>query len=274
MEHTFVAELLLRHALGWERSRLLLHWNEPMPREGRVEFQQLIERKAAGEPAQYMIGEQEFYGRPFTVNPAVLIPRPETELLVEEIIRLGSRMGESLHAVDIGTGSGAIAVTLAAACPGWRVTATDLSPQALAVARDNARRNGVDGRIRFAEGDLLSPFLASGETIDILVSNPPYIPTADIEELQPEVRDHEPRSALDGGPDGLDLYRRLVAGAASLPGGVPQLVGLEVGIGQAGAVRDMLEAAGCWDSFRIVPDLAGIERHVLAWNQAGPEDMR
>lgn len=287
------AERLLEHVLGESRSGMLLRWGEKFPVEQLGNWERLLERKAAGEPVQYIIGEQEFYGLAFKVTPAVLIPRPETELLVEEVLRLGrlllsgdSDAGEADGGAeeqgpetdgavcrepvvcDIGTGSGAIAVTLASACPGWRVLASDLSPEALSVARSNAQRLGVGERITFAEGDLLRPWIERRERIDILVSNPPYIPEADEPGLQPEVRLYEPRTALYGGEDGLVLYRRMTAQLAELAA-LPRLIGFEVGLGQAQAVRGLLEQAGDWDDVYVVPDLAGIERHVIAYKKSG-----
>lgn len=269
MEAAHCAELLLQHLFGWSRSELLLRWQEMFPVELQGEWEALLQRKAAGEPVQYIIGEQEFYGLPFGVTPAVLIPRPETELLVEQIVLLGKTLwpdggGKASPLVaDIGAGSGAIAVSLAVQCLQWRVMSSDISPAALAVARANAERHGVGERVAFWEGDLLAPYIERGLQLDAVVSNPPYIPQADEEGLQPEVRLYEPPTALYGGADGLVLYRRLIAQLGELVA-MPQLVGLEVGIGQAEAVSKMLADAAEWDEIRIVPDLAGIDRHVIA----------
>ncbi|NOU95022.1 HemK family protein methyltransferase [Paenibacillus sp. LMG 31456] len=313
------ADLLLQHVLGYTRSELLLRWQEMFPVEQLELWQELLERKASGEPVQYIIGEQEFYGLPFTVNPAVLIPRPETELLVEQVVLLGKQLwpgaeaesrasgagAESLEVTsganesgeaglearratdqsgigqdcgepeqereagvgpliaDIGAGSGAIAVSLAMQCPRWCIVSSDISPAALAVAEANAERHGVSERVTFIEGDLLMPYIERGLRLDAVVSNPPYIPEADEAGLQPEVRLHEPRTALYGGADGLVLYRRLAAQLKELAV-MPALVGLEVGLGQAQAVAKLLSDVAEWDEVRIVPDLAGIERHVIA----------
>ncbi|MDF2960920.1 MAG: SAM-dependent methyltransferase [Paenibacillus sp.] len=302
------AELLLQHVLGWSRSELLLRWNELFPVEQMADWQQLLQRKAAGEPVQYIIGEQEFYGLPFTVTPAVLIPRPETELLVEQVVLLGKRLwpeaagsrgtgvpagdGEAAQGMagaapipragsgavpgqerdpgagpliaDIGAGSGAIAVSLAVQCPQWRIVSSDISPAALAVAEANAERHGVGRRVTFMEGDLLVPYIERGLRLDAVVSNPPYIPEADEAGLQPEVRLYEPRTALYGGADGLMLYRRLAAQLKELAV-MPELVGLEVGFGQAEEVAQLLGHTADWEEIRIVPDLAGIGRHVIAF---------
>ncbi|CAG7655663.1 peptide chain release factor N(5)-glutamine methyltransferase [Paenibacillus allorhizosphaerae] len=267
------AQRLLEHLLGEDRSGLLLRWPEPFPQEREADWQRLLERKASGEPVQYMIGEQEFYGLPFAVTPAVLIPRPETELLVEAVVTLGRRLwetgarkSESPVVCDVGTGSGAIAVSLAVQRPEWRVLASDISPDALKVAEANAARNGMQERIAFMEGDLLVPYIERGIKLDAVVSNPPYIPEEDEAGLQPEVRLYEPRTALYGGVDGLVLYRRLTSQLAELPA-LPSLVGFEVGQGQAGEVRRLLEQAADWDEVRVIPDLAGIERHVIAYRK-------
>ncbi len=259
------AELLLCHVLDLDRTALFLRWNEPFPERKRAEWREVLARRAAREPVQYITGEQEFFGLPFAVSPAVLIPRPETEILVENIVAFGKKLWPTRPPVvaDIGTGSGAIAVTIAAQCPAWIVLASDISAAALEVARGNAARNGVERKIAFYTGDLLEPFIASGTAIDVLVSNPPYIATADIEGLQPEVRRHEPRAALDGGEDGLMLYRRMIDQLGGLPD-YPSLIGFEVGQGQAKTVAAMLESRRYWNDIRIIPDLAGIERHVIA----------
>ncbi|OXM86424.1 peptide chain release factor N(5)-glutamine methyltransferase [Paenibacillus rigui] len=284
MEPAHCAQLLLEHLLGLTRSELLLRWSDMFPVEHWGQWNNMLERKAAGEPVQYIIGEQDFYGLPFTVTPAVLIPRPETELLVEQVVAIGRKLwplramneaGAEKEAeaaapliADIGAGSGAIAVTLAVQCPQWRLMSSDISPAALAVAEANAKRHGVGDRVAFLEGDLLVPYIERGLRLDAVVSNPPYIPEADEAGLQPEVRLYEPASALYGGADGLVLYRRLIAQLSELVA-LPSLVGLEVGQGQAQAVAQLLCEAAKWDEVRIIPDLAGIDRHVLAVRYTG-----
>lgn len=300
------AELLLMHLLGIDRAALLRDGGDPFPADKLDEWESLVRRKALGEPVQYMIGEQWFYGRPFIVSPAVLIPRPETELLVEAVLEAadliwpaaspgggparieekqasaGRPAAASAEAaptvVDVGTGSGAIAVTLASQRPAWRVSASDLSPDALAVARTNAARHGAADRIAFVQGDLLMPFIPGHEQsetphgklrIDVLVSNPPYIPAADMPGLQREVRDYEPHLALAGGADGLDPYRRMLEQLPLLVQ-VPRIVAFELGMGQPQIVADMLRNLGHWDDIRIINDYAGIERHVIA-TQSQPE---
>ncbi|WP_189027330.1 peptide chain release factor N(5)-glutamine methyltransferase [Paenibacillus albidus] len=272
------AQLLLEQVLGLSGAAYYMALADPFPAEARAMWEAGVTRRGTGEPVQYIIGEQEFYGRAFEVTPDVLIPRPETELLVEAVLRYGAELwpggvagpGETaggagdaraarpLTAVDIGAGSGAISVTLAAEAPAWRVCAGDISPAALAVAARNALRHGTAVDLRL--GDLLEPF--AGLETDILVSNPPYIPGGDIAGLQREVRDHEPRTALDGGADGLDPYRRMMEQLPLLPA-PPRLVGFELGQGQAEQVAALLEAAGHWNEIVTIRDLAGIPRHVL-----------
>jgi len=262
MEPQRNAQLLLEHVLGLTGTAYYVALGDDFPEDRRSEFEAVINRKAEGVPAQYITGEQEFYGRPFEVTPAVLIPRPETELLVEAVLKYGNQLapqpGERLTAVDIGTGSGAIAVTLALEAKGLRMLASDISPQALDVARRNASRLGAD--VEFRQGNLLEPF--AGLAPDMIVSNPPYIPASDIAGLQPEVRDHEPRTALDGGPDGLYPYR-VMMDQLPLLAAPPRLIAFELGMGQAQDVADLLRAAGHWDEIVTIPDLAGIDRHVL-----------
>jgi release factor glutamine methyltransferase len=258
-------ELLLQHLMQWDRSTMLMRWEEPFPQELMTAWLQLVERKAAGEPVQYIIGVQEFYGLPFQVNPAVLIPRPETELLVEQVIGRGNKLwpNGSPKLVDIGSGSGAIPVSIAVQCPLWQVSSSDISLAALQVARANAELNGVAARIYFAQSDLLESYIRQQIDIDILVSNPPYIASADIDELQLEVKSFEPRLALDGGEDGLILYRRLCEQLKLLPD-YPRLVAFEVGQGQTEAVSSMLAELNVWEQIDVIDDYAGIARHVIA----------
>lgn len=258
------AEWLLQHLLGLNRSEFFMGWNEAFPEERRERWSRMLERRARKEPVQYITGEQEFYGLPFRVTPAVLIPRPETELLVEKVIAVGRRLwpnGSPLVA-DIGCGSGAISVTIAVQCSSWNMTATDISAAAIEVARGNARSNGVGERVTFFRGDLLEAYIREQLAIDILVSNPPYIESGDIPQLQPEVGLHEPVLALDGGADGLVFYRRILEQVERLPI-PPAVIGFELGQGQARKVADLIRDRGYWDELVIVPDLAGIERHVI-----------
>jgi release factor glutamine methyltransferase len=261
-------ELLLQHLLGWSRTKLLLNWQDPLPSDLELDWQKLLSRRAAGEPVQYIIGQEGFYGLMLRVTPAVLIPRPETEILVQELMHRGLRLwpaeaGEAPLMADIGTGSGAIPITVAVYCPSWKLAAVDLSAEALQIAEDNAQKHSVGDRISFYQGDLYEPLIRHGMAPDIIVSNPPYIPSRELPDLQREVRDFEPHLALDGGDDGLDFYHRLVAGFKELPK-PPRLAGFEVGMGQAQAVAEMLKESGLFTTVDIVRDLSGIERHVLA----------
>lgn len=263
MEPESNSRLLLEWVLGLEGTAFYMAMFEPFPYDKQSLWQEVIMRKVSGEPAQYIIGEQEFYGERFIVTPAVLIPRPETELLVEAVVKIGQQLMEKqadqspFVCADIGTGSGAIALTIARMCPTWQVYASDISPDALAVAKQNSIQQQTP--ILWREGNLLEPF--AGQHIDILVSNPPYIPDADILALQPEVKDYEPMTALAGGPDGLGPYRIMMAQLALLPA-LPKVIGFELGIGQAQDVADMVRSAG-YTHIEIVADLAGIERHVI-----------
>ncbi|MGO0063703.1 peptide chain release factor N(5)-glutamine methyltransferase [Brevibacillus fluminis] len=261
----FEAELLLRHVLGMERAKFLASLPDPMPDGAAERFQALCERRAAQEPLQYVIGTQEFFGREFVVRPGVLIPRPETEILIEQVLQYADRLWtkeSELAVVDIGTGSGAIALTLASERPHWAVSTVDLSTDAIEIARDNAKRLGLVDKVRFLQGDLLEPLLLQGERVDVLVSNPPYIPSSDVLELDREVKEFEPLLALDGGEDGLNCYRRL---CEALPRVLKEqaLVAFEVGIHQAQDVARLMLASGVIGETAIVPDLAGIDRIVV-----------
>jgi release factor glutamine methyltransferase len=248
------AELLLAEALGLDRVGLYLNFERPLQTEELAAFRMLVKRRGNREPLAYILGETEFWSLPFKVTPAVLIPRPDTELLVEQAL---ARLEGPAQVLDIGTGSGVVAIALAHERPDWRVTAIDLSPAALAVAVTNARGNGVAERIEFVHADLAE--LPAGP-FDLLVANPPYIAHDDLATLMPEVRDYEPSLALDGGNDGLAAYRTLAgqAGTVLAPGG---WLLVEVGIGQAAAVQKLFGTAGLTELFSA-RDLAGIERVV------------
>lgn len=251
------ASLLLAHALGVRRVTVIAYPERAVGEVERAAFRASIERRAAGEPFQYLTGVQEFYGLEFEVTPDVLIPRPETEAIVEIAERLWPEVSRSSNRVlDVGTGSGCIAVTLALRLPGARVAATDLSDRALAVARRNAARLGA--RVSFARMDLAE---ATAGPFALVVSNPPYVPDADVETLQVEVRDHEPRLALAGGSDGLAPYRRLFADARRLlaPGG--RMI-CEFGIDQADALGEIARGAGL-GVVEVVDDLQLIPRTIV-----------
>lgn len=246
------AESLLGFVIGCDSSRLFAHPERELTAHEAERFGRLVERRAAGEPTQYLLGVREFYERDFEVSPAVLIPRPETELLVEVLLE---RREKNARVLDVGTGSGCIAVTLACERPAWEVCATDISAAALAVAQNNAYRLGA--RVEFRHGDLTEPF--ADESFDVVVSNPPYVAQRDRPTLSRELR-WEPESALFAGEDGLDVYRRLVPAAARVlrPGG---LLAMELGYDSLPGVRELLEE---WDDVETRLDLAGIIRVALA----------
>lgn len=253
------AETLLLHLIGKNRAWLLAHLDDEFGGCKSIGYAQLIDRRLAGEPIQYITGECEFYGLPFCVNHDVLIPRPETEHLIEKVLELAVGF-ERPRIVDVGTGSGAIAIALAHHLPAAQITATDLSAAALQVARGNAERNSVAGRIRFLEGDLLTPVM--GEKFDFVVSNPPYVASSDRGTLAVEVREHEPEMALFAGANGLDMYARLTPLAFDLlvPGG---FVLYEIGYGQSDAVAGLLKTAG-FTAIEFTQDLQGIDRVISA----------
>ena len=253
------AETLLLHLIGKNRAWLLTHLDEEFGGCKSIGYAQQIEQRAAGEPIQYITGECEFFGLSFFVNPDVLIPRPETEHLVEKLIELAPLFPEP-RVVDVGTGSGAIAIAVAHEWPRAKLTATDISSRALDVARANAKRIGFESRIRFAEGDLLAP--VAGEQFDFVISNPPYVASGEREALAVEVREHEPEVALFAGSHGLDIYRRLTPAAYGVlaPGGY---VLFEIGYGQAEAISGLLRAAR-FEDIEFTRDLQGIERVISA----------
>ncbi len=259
------ASLLVRELLGIDTARLIAHPETSVPAEKATELRNTFARRAAGEPLQYIIGRQEFYGLDFEVTPAVLIPRPETELLVETVLD-ACRGIDAPRVIDVGTGSGCIPVAVAVNVPSARVTTIDISPDATAVARRNAERHGVTGRIVFLHGDFFHTVGADAEWLDlapahVVVSNPPYIAEHELAGLQREVRDFEPVTALVGGPEGTESYARLLAQAGRflLPEGT---LAFEVGFGQAERVAAMGEAAG-WRTVGVRDDLQGIPRVVV-----------
>lgn len=252
------AQILLAHALGCAKIDLYVRHDEEPAEDRRTAFREIIRKRAEGMPVAYLVGYREFYSLPFTVTPAVLIPRPETETLVMEALRR-LRPLEAPNVLDLGTGSGCIAISIARQHKTARVTAVDVSGPALAVASANAARHGVADRVTFVEGDLLAP--VAGSTFDLIVSNPPYIAHAEFPILDAGVRDFEPRSALDGGPDGLDFYRRIAAEAPKyLSAGGAVLV--EIGATQDVAVRELFAAQ--FDGSPTVKDAAGRPRIVSA----------
>lgn len=253
------AEFLLMHVLGKDRAWMLAYWRDEIDTHCSIPYHAALERRRLGEPIQYITGQTEFFGLPLHVTRDVLIPRPETEHSVEKVLDLAARF-PSPRILDVGTGSGAIAIALAAKLPHAQITATDISPAALALAKKNAALNRVQQNIRFLEGDLLAPVLH--EPFEIVVSNPPYVPESDRASLSVEVRDFEPSTALFAGPDGLAIYRRLIpqAFAALVPAG--WLV-LEIGFAQDLAIRALLEQAG-FTTIAFAADLQRIPRVAAA----------
>jgi release factor glutamine methyltransferase len=294
---TLAAELLLLHTLGRDRSWLYAHPEENMSEPDAQRFFSLIARRAAGQPTQHLTGKQEFWGLEFEVGPEVLIPRPETEHVIEVALeRLAAREvhfgrpqktnGDGLRIADIGTGSGCIAIALATELPGASFCATDISLAALTVARRNAARHGVADRIRFLGGNLLdaiaesvawlvpprsenpSPLARKSLSFDLIVSNPPYVGRREMHTLAREVREHEPDVALYGGEEGYELYADLITQAAARlkPGGT--LV-LELGHNSLPAVQPLLEAPA-WKNTGVTSDLAGISRVIVAESSSPP----
>ena len=288
------AETLLLHHIGKNKAWLMAHGEEEFAGCSSIGYATLLERRRKGEPIQYITGDCEFFGLPFQVTPDVLIPRPETEHLVERILELTKYLGapgpshlgigdstsptqglgapsiprtlrkswettntdQPLRILDLGTGSGAIIIALATQLPTATLTAIDISEAALSIARRNASRNNVANRIRFLQGDLLAP--VTGERFEIIASNPPYVPDTDRALISVEVRDHEPHVALFAGNDGLDIYRRLIPVAYNslVPGGY--LI-FEFGFSQQPDIESLLTGAG-FEQIEIIPDLQGIPR--------------
>jgi release factor glutamine methyltransferase len=256
-EASLEAEILLCHALGIDRARLYQQLGEPI---GEVSdaFAELLRRRRAREPLAYIVGHREFFGLEFDVSPAALIPRPETEMLVEAVMSFATeRFGaQPFHLADIGVGCGTIAVSVARALSNARVIATDVSSEALALAQRNAEKHGVDSRIEFREGDLLEPLT---EPADLLAANLPYVTTSDWEALPPEIRDWEPRAALDGGPDGLRVIERFFRSTPDylMPGGA---VLAEIGDAQGSDARRIATETFPEAAIGVERDLAGKDR--------------
>ncbi|MFQ5989989.1 MAG: peptide chain release factor N(5)-glutamine methyltransferase [Candidatus Methylomirabilales bacterium] len=257
------AECLLAFLLGSDRLHLYAAIEERLPCAVREAYRRLISRRQAREPLAYLTGTKEFWSLSLKVTPAVLIPRPETEILVETAL---SRLKQLATPVigDVGTGSGAIAVAMAKMLPCARVYATEISRDAIAVARENANAHGVEGQIVFLQGDLLEPLLAQGliGQCDLIVSNPPYIATNELALLPPEVH-YEPVEALNGGPDGLDCHRRIIGETSVLlrPGG---WLGLEIAPDKASSLMRLLRDQGRFTDVAIIRDLSGLQRVIMA----------
>jgi len=251
------AELLLLHLIERDRAFLLTHPDLLLTTDQTAQYESWLRRRALHEPIQYILGEQEFFGLTFAVTPDVLIPRPETEHLVEALLACVPH-DRPLRIADVGTGSGAIAVALSYALPEAQVTGLDISEAALAIAKRNAETHHVAGRMRFLTSDVLSA--VASERFDAIVSNPPYVAEADRASLEPQVRDYEPSGALFAGTSGLDVYERLIpeAHAALEPGG---WLLMEIGQGQRDALTQLLSG---WNNVGFIDDLQGIPRVACA----------
>jgi release factor glutamine methyltransferase len=249
------AEVMLAFVLDWQRVQLYTHFDEEVGERARSAFRDLVRRRAEGSPVAYLVGRKEFYSLTLAVSPAVLIPRPESEFVVVEFLEVAKTI-EKPRVVDVGTGSGCLAIACAHQHPTARVVAVDLSPEALELAGKNAARHGVADRIDFCQGDLLEPVAAEGP-FNVILSNPPYIPTGDIAGLEASVRDYEPHLALDGGSDGLAVVTRLIAQSIPLlkPGG--HLI-LEIGTAQEKPVRAII---GSHPGFRLAPTVHDLRKH-------------
>ena len=249
--------------MNCDRARLHAHPEAPVAHDVALSYRERIARRASREPLQYITGLQEFWSLPFRVTPAVMIPRPETELIVEACVARCSK--PEAIVVDVATGSGCVAVAVARELPDALVHATDLAEEALGVARFNAARNDVGGRIAFYQGDLYQPLRGLGleGRVDFVLCNPPYVAESDLATLEPEVRDHEPRAALTPGPDPLAVHRRLAAQAPQFltPGG---FVIAEFGIGQTQAVSRAYAGVAGLEVEEIRKDLAGLDRVLVA----------
>ena len=255
------AEILLAHCLGVDRVRLYVEHDKPLHPDELVRFRAAVRRRLAREPVAYITGTREFWSMPLQVDKHVLIPRPETEVLEEQAIEMLGQMRVDVPVVvDVGTGSGAVALALAREVSGARVMATDIAPRALEVAAANAIRLGLV--VTFYQGDLLDALPREVEDIDLVVANPPYVSTAELDRLEPEIARWEPRQALDGGADGLAVYRRLIRQVINrlAPGGA---VAFEIGAEQATDVRGLLAGSG-FGEVVVRQDLAGLDRVVVA----------
>jgi release factor glutamine methyltransferase len=268
------AEVLLAHCLGWERTGLYRELGYELTTDQEACFQAFVRRRGAHEPIAYLTGVREFWSLPFAVQPGVLIPRPDTEWVVETALHYASqilRQHSPCRVLDIGTGSGNIAVAVAASLAGCEVTAVDISSDTLALAHLNAQSCRVAERVHYLCGDLLSPLHPQRARFDLLLSNPPYIAAGEWSTLPSTVRCYEPREALDGGSDGLLFYRRLLAeGPRYLA--INGIIIVEVGYRQAGEVSSLLQQSQQWELIEIVRDYGGIERVIVAQRRREGDD--
>jgi release factor glutamine methyltransferase len=259
------AEVLLAHVIKKNRAWIFTHMHDPLDASSRTAFDTAVQRRTKREPLQYIVGFQEFWGLDFRVTPDVLVPRPETELIIELAIKLAGSMNGLPTIIDLCTGSGCIAVSLAKTLPQAIVLALDASAPALAIAEENSALHAVTNRLRFFEGDLLQPLEKLGlfGKIDLIVSNPPYVQTGEYSALQPEVRDFEPQLALVAGPQGIAFHQRIIDAAPVYLKRHGALI-MEMGMGQADLLCDMVRQSNTLISPAIFKDLAGIERVLVA----------
>ena len=257
------AEILLAHVLDLKRIDLYVKYDQPLGKQELTAFRALIKRRVAREPVAYIIGSREFWSMDLKVSESVLIPRPETECLVEAALGVLSEnaLDAPKQVLELGTGSGAIALALASERPANRYFASDVSPAAVALARDNARMHRLDDRVCFFGGAWFDPMDCNGLKFDLIVSNPPYIPTGDIKSLQPEIRKYEPGLALDGGPDGLDCLNLIIHRAVQYMA-VQGVLLLEMGYDQKNAIAAIAMAAGCYDQVEFMKDYSGYDRMI------------
>jgi release factor glutamine methyltransferase len=251
------AELLLGHAIGLDRVHLIIEADRPLDASELSRFRELIKRRRTAEPVAYILGRREFFGLAIAVDRRVLIPRPDTEILVETALKRTERLDAARRALDLCTGSGCVALAFARQRQSWQLTAVDVSADAIELGRQNAERLGLASTIRFLVGDLYEP-LPVDERFDLITANPPYIPAPEVERLEPGIREFEPTIALDGGPDGLRVTRRIIQGARKLlaPGGV---LALEMGYDQGPRVEELMQAVGLTRILRA-RDYGGHER--------------
>jgi release factor glutamine methyltransferase len=263
--HRLDVDVLLRHALDMDQEQLYVNGDAPISAGQEAMFRELLLRRSRREPVAYITGHKEFWSLDFFVTPAVLIPRPETELLVEVALQYVRQLasGSPVKVLDVGAGSGAISVCLAKEHAAMEIVAVDISLVALDVASVNAGRHGVADRIRFLPGDLFAPIKPLVETFDLIVSNPPYIRTGELSMLAPEIRQWEPTVALDGGVDGIDSYRRIIEEGHSYLTTGGSIV-LEIGADMAPAVADLFSRCGCYGPASVYQDYAGKDRVIAA----------
>lgn len=261
------AEVLLAHVLGVERITLYLEFDRPLTAGEVSSFRRLVKRRADHEPLQYITGKQEFWSLEFTVNPHVLIPRPESELLVEHALRVCGELNKGeeggLRILDLCTGCGAIAVSIAKELPQAQVWATDCSGEALTVARINTERHGVASRVKLVRGELFEPLRSQGSKFHVIVSNPPYVATEDLETLPRQVRDYEPRQALDGGPGGMVFIERIIKEAPDFlaPSG---RVMIEMDARQTARARELVGSVSAYRAWDVIKDYGGLDRVFIA----------